>query len=94
MIITTTNQIQDSKIIQTFELNMACIMADLRNLVCNNILEYTQLLTQSRKEALKTRTTYCSQWSTPIAEMKFMTSMAIKGATEILEYGTTVLIKH
>ena len=105
MIITTTDQIQDSDIVETFGLISASsvrarhigrdIMAGLRNLVGGEVLEYTRLLAQSREEALKRLEQRAERkGANAIIGMRFMTSMIMNGSAEILVYGTAVRIEN
>jgi len=105
LIITTTDHIQDSAIVETFELVSASsirarhigrdIMAGLRNLVGGEVLEYTKLLAQSREEALKRLERRAeAKGANAIIGMRFMTSMVMNGAAEILVYGTAVQIEN
>lgn len=105
MIITTTDQIQDSEIVETFGLISASsirarhigrdIMAGIRNLVGGEVLEYTKLLAQSREQALKRLEQRAEdKGANAIIGMRFMTSMVMNGAAEILVYGTAVRIEN
>ena len=105
MIITTTEQIQDFEIVETFGLiSASCIrarhigrdiMAGIRNLVGGEVLEYTKLLAQSREQALKRLEQRAEdKGANAIIGMRFMTSMVMNGAAEILVYGTAVRIEN
>jgi len=105
LIITTTDQIQDSEIVETFGLISASsirarhigrdIMAGIRNLVGGEVLEYTKLLAQSREQALKRLEQRAEdKGANAIIGMRFMTSMVMNGAAEILVYGTAVRIEN
>ena len=105
MIITTTEQIQDFEIVETFGLIIASsirarhigrdIMAGIRNLVGGEVLEYTKLLAQSREQALKRLEQRAEdKGANAIIGMRFMTSMVMNGAAEILVYGTAVRIEN
>ena len=105
MIITTTDQIHDSEIVETFGLISASsirarhigrdIMAGIRNLVGGEVLEYTKLLAQSREQALKRLEQRAEdKGANAIIGMRFMTSMVMNGAAEILVYGTAVRIEN
>ena len=105
MIITTTEQIQDFEIVETFGLISASsirarhigrdIMAGIRNLVGGEVLEYTKLLAQSREQALKRLEQRAEdKGANAIIGMRFMTSMVMGGAAEILAYGTSVRIEN
>ncbi len=105
MIITTTEQIQDFEIVETFGLISASsirarhigrdIMAGIRNLVGGEVLEYTKLLAQSREQALKRLEQRAQdKGANAIIGMRFMTSMVMNGAAEILVYGTAVRIEN
>jgi len=58
-------------------------------------LEYTELLAQSREEALKRLERRAeAKGANAIIGMRFMTSMVMNGAAEILVYGTAVQIEN
>lgn len=67
------------------------LMAVLRNLIGGEVVEYTSLLAQSREEALQRMERRATDLgANAIVGMRFMTSMVMGGAAEMLAYGTAV----
>ena len=67
------------------------LMAGLRNLIGGEVVEYTNLLAQSREEALQRMERRATDLgANAIVGMRFMTSMVMGGAAEMLAYGTAV----
>jgi len=67
------------------------IAAGFKNLVGGEIKSYTHLLTQAREEAYNRMVNEATDLGADaIVNMRFMTSMVIGGAAEILAYGTAV----
>ena len=104
MIISTTESINDMEIVQTIGLISANsirarhvgrdIMAGFRNLVGGEVLEYSRLLSDSREEAVRRLERKASSvGANAIVGMRFMTSMVMGGAAEILAYGTAVVVR-
>ena len=70
------------------------LMAGLRNLIGGEVVEYTNLLAQSREEALQRMERRATDLgANAIVGMRFMTSMVMGGAAEMLAYGTAVVIE-
>lgn len=71
------------------------IIAAFKNLVGGEITEYTQLLGQSREEALSRMITKAEDAdANAVINLRFMTSMVSQAASEILAYGTAVVIEE
>jgi len=71
------------------------IMAGLRNLVGGEVGEYTKLLAESREDSLRRMTEQAEQMgANAVIGMRFMTSMIMGGAAEILSYGTAVVVEE
>lgn len=67
------------------------IFAGLKNIVGGEINEYTKLQAQSREEALQRMQQDAERLGADaIVNVRFTTSMIMKGASEILAYGTAV----
>ena len=67
------------------------IIAGLRNLVGGEVVEYTALLAQSREEAVQRMERRAAELgANAVVGMRFMTSMVMGGAAEMLAYGTAV----
>jgi uncharacterized protein YbjQ (UPF0145 family) len=70
------------------------IMAGLRNIVGGEIKEYTEMISQSREEALKRMIEEASKMGADaVVNVRFSTSQVMGGAAEILAYGTAVRLK-
>ncbi len=69
------------------------IMAGLRNVVGGEIEEYTRLLSEARQMAVSRMTREAEEMgANAIVGVRFMTSAIMGGASEILVYGTAVVL--
>jgi len=104
MIIVTTDQIEGKKIVETLGLVRGStirarnvghdIMASLRNVVGGEITDYTVMLAQAREEALQRMIEQAEKMgANAIVCARFVTSMVMSGAAEMVAYGTAVKIK-
>ncbi len=104
MIVTTSDQIEGKRIIQTLGLVKGSavrtrhlgrdIMAALRNLVGGEIPEYTKLMAQSREQAIQRMVEEAErQGANAVVGVRFTTSMVMSGAAEMLAYGTAVKVE-
>jgi len=104
MIIVTTNNIEGKKIIKTFGMVKGStirarhlghdIMASLRNLVGGEITDYTKMLAESREQAIQRMVEQAeSMGANAILGTRFVTSMVMSGASELLAYGTAVEVE-
>jgi len=104
MLITTQDCLEDHEIIETYGVVMgntvrarhvgSDFVAGLRNLVGGEARGYTELLTDSRNEALERLVKSAeSLGANAVVTLRFTTSHIISGMTEILAYGTAVKIK-
>jgi len=67
------------------------IFAGLKNIVGGEIDEYTQLLAQSREQAMQRMILDANRLNADaIINIRFTTSMVMQGTAEILAYGTAV----
>ena len=70
------------------------IFAGLKNIVGGEISEYTQLLADSREQAIKRMLDDASKsGADAIVNVRFTTSTVMQGAAEMLAYGTAVKLK-
>lgn len=68
--------------------------AGLKNIVGGEISEYTQLLADSREQAIKRMLDDAKRLNADaIVNVRFTTSNVMQGAAEILAYGTAVKLK-
>ncbi len=104
MIVVTTETISGKKIVKTFGLVRGNtirarhighdIMAGFRNIVGGEITDYTKMLAESREQALDRMVEEAEKLgANAIVGMKFVTSVVMGGAAELLAYGTAVLVE-
>jgi len=104
LIITTSDQIEDKKITNTIGLVRGStirarhvgrdIMAGLRGLVGGEIVDYTKMMAEAREQAIQRMVEDAEkQGANAVVGMKFTTSMIMSNASEILAYGTGVVVK-
>ena len=105
MIIVTTDWIEGKRVTDTFGMVMANsvrarhvgrdIMASIRNLVGGEVVEYSELLAESRDLAVSRMVERAEKMgANAIVGTRFMTAGIMGGASEILAYGTAVLIEN
>ena len=104
MIITTTENIEGKQVKKTIGLVKGStirarhlgrdIMAGLRGMVGGEITEYTKMMAESREEALKRMVEDAEkQGANAVISLRFTTSMVMQNASEILAYGTGVVME-
>ena len=104
MILTTSDQIEGKRIVETLGLVKGSairtrhlgrdIMAALRNLVGGEIPEYTQMLAQSREQAIHRMIEDAEKrGANAIVGVRFSTSMVMSRAAEMMVYGTAVRVE-
>jgi uncharacterized protein YbjQ (UPF0145 family) len=70
------------------------ITAGLRGIVGGEITEYTKLMAEAREEAIYRMEEEAEKMgANAILDTRFMTSMVMSGAAEILVYGTAVVVE-
>ena len=70
------------------------ITASLRGLVGGEIEEYTKLMAEAREQAIHRMGEEAEKiGGNAIVDTRFMTSMVMSGAAEILVYGTAVVVE-
>jgi len=103
MIITTTDKVKGKEITRTVGLVKGStirarhlgkdIMAAFRGVVGGEISEYTKMMGESREEAIQRMIEDAEkQGANAIVGMRFTTSMVMQNASEILAYGTGVVL--
>ena len=103
MIVVTTEQIEGKRLTETLGLVRGStirarhmgrdIMAGLRSIVGGEIKEYTVMLAQAREEALQRMIEQAEKMgANAIVSTRFVTSMVMSGAAEIVAYGTAAKI--
>ena len=104
MIITTSDQIEGKRIIKTTGMVKGNtirarhlgrdIMAGLRGVVGGEISEYTKMMAESREQAVQRMVEDAEKHgANAIVGMRFTTSMVMQNASEILAYGTGVVLE-
>jgi uncharacterized protein YbjQ (UPF0145 family) len=104
MIITTIETVPGKNIIEHFGLVAGStirakhigrdIMASLKNMVGGELKGYTQLLQESRQQALDRMVDQARQLgANAIINVRFSTSSVAQGAAELYAYGTAVLVE-
>jgi len=70
------------------------IMAGLKSIVGGEIQEYTDMLSDARKEALNRMVNQAKKLNADaVINIRFMTSQTMGSAAELLAYGTAVKLK-
>ncbi len=104
MIITTSEQVEGKKIVKTIGMVKGNtirarhvgrdIMAGLRGLVGGEISEYTKMMAEAREQAIQRMVEDAEkQGANAIISLRFTTSMVMSNASEILVYGTGVVLE-
>lgn len=71
------------------------IMAGLRSIVGGEIIEYTKLLREAREQAKDRMITMAKRkGANRIINIRFETSLVMAGASELLVYGTAVILEE
>jgi len=70
------------------------IVAVFRNVVGGEISEYTKMMAEAREQALDRMVEEAKELgANAVVNTRFMTSMRMQGAAELLAYGTAVVIE-
>ena len=104
MIIVNTPEIHNKKITETLGIARGStvrarnvgqdIFAGLKNIIGGEISEYTKLQAQSREQALQRMTEDADRMgANAIVNVRLTTSMVMQGCSEILAYGTAVVVE-
>ena len=104
MIITTSEQVEGRKIAKTIGMVKGStirarhigrdIMAGLRGVVGGEITEYTKMMAESREQSIQRMIEDAEkQGANAIVSTRFTTSMVMQNASEILAYGTGVVVE-
>jgi uncharacterized protein YbjQ (UPF0145 family) len=104
VIITTSEQVEGKKITKTIGLVRGNtirarhlgkdVMAGFRSMVGGEIVEYTGMMSEAREEAIQRMVEDAErQGANAIISMRFTTSMIMQSASEILAYGTAVVLE-
>ena len=104
MIVVTTDSIEGKQVVKTLGLVRGStirarhvgrdVMASLRNIVGGEITDYTKMLAESREQSLQRMVEQAeSMGANAIVSTRFVTSMVMSGAAELLAYGTAVVVE-
>ena len=104
MIVVTTEHIEGKKVTETLGLVKGStirarnigrdVMAGLRNVVGGEVKDYTVMLAQAREEALGRMIEQAEKMgANAIICTRFVTSMVMTGAAEMVAYGTAVKVE-
>jgi uncharacterized protein YbjQ (UPF0145 family) len=104
MIISTANIVDGKKIVKHLGLVRGNtirarhighdIRAGFRNIRGGEITDYTKMMAESREQALDRMIADAeSQGANAVIQMRFATSMVMQSASEILAYGTAVVVE-
>jgi len=104
MILVTTPTVSNKTISQTLGIARGStvrarnvgqdIFAGLKNIIGGEISEYTKLQAKSREQALQRMTEDAEKMgANAIVNVRLTTSMVMQGCSEILAYGTAVIIE-
>jgi len=104
MLLSTTDTIEGRKIVKHLGLVKGNtirarhvgrdIMAGLRHIVGGEITDYTKMMAESREQALDRMIEDAQNLgANAIVQIRFTTSMLMGGASEILAYGTAVVVE-
>ena len=70
------------------------IVAWLRGIVGGEISEYTKLMAEAREQAIQRMVEQAEEkGANAIVDTRFVTSMVMSGASELLVYGTAVVVE-
>ncbi len=104
MIVVTTETIEGKQIVKTLGMVRGNtirarhigrdIMAGLRSIVGGEITDYTKMLAESREQAIMRMVEDAeSKGANAVVGTRFVTSMVMSGASELLAYGTAVEVQ-
>jgi len=104
MIVTTTETVTGKKTVRTIGWVKGNtirarhvgkdIVASLRGIVGGEIVEYTKMMAEAREQAIARMIEDAeAQGANAIVAMRFSTSLVMQNASEILAYGTAVVVE-
>lgn len=104
VLLSTSDDIKDRTIVKTIGLVKGSsirarhigkdFQAALRNVVGGEVKEYTELLTESREQAIERMVEQArGLGANAVIGVRFSTSSVMSGAAELLVYGTAVVIE-
>jgi len=104
LIIVTSDHIEGKKTVKTLGMVKGStirarhmgrdIVAGLRGIVGGEIREYTKLMAEAREQAIQRMVEQAEgMGANAIVDTRFVTSMVMSGASELLVYGTAVIVE-
>ncbi len=104
MIIVTSDRIEGKKTVKTLGMVKGStirarhvgrdIVAGLRSIVGGEIAEYTKLMAEAREQAIQRMVEQAEEMgANAVLDTRFVTSMVMSGASELLVYGTAVVVE-
>ena len=104
MIVTSTEQIPGHEIVELYGLVTGStvrakhigrdLMAGLKNIVGGELTGYTELLSESREEAMRRMLAQAEALgANAVVNVRFATSSVAQGAAELFAYGTAVKVR-
>ena len=104
MIITSTEQIPGRQVVELYGLVTGstvrakhigrALMASLKNIVGGELTGYTELLSESREEAMRRMIAQAEALgANAVVNVRFATSSVAQGAAELFAYGTAVRVE-
>ena len=104
MIITSTEQIPGRQVVELYGLVTGStvrakhigrdLMASLKNIVGGELTGYTELLSESREEAMRRMIAQAEALgANAVVNVRFATSSVAQGAAELFAYGTAVRVE-
>jgi uncharacterized protein YbjQ (UPF0145 family) len=104
MIVVSDNRIVGKRVVRTLGLVRGNtirarhlgkdLMAVMRNIVGGEISEYTKMMAEAREQALDRMVEEAEELdANAVICTRFMTSMLMQGAAELLAYGTAVVVE-
>ena len=104
MIITTTERVEGKTVVKTIGLVKGNtirarhlgrdVVALVKNVVGGEISDYTQMMTEAREQAIQRMVEDAeSKGANAIVSARFTTSMIMQNASEVLAFGTAVVLE-
>jgi uncharacterized protein YbjQ (UPF0145 family) len=104
MTVVTTESIQGKRVVKTLGMVRGNtirarhvgkdILAFMRNVVGGEIPEYTKMMAEAREQSVDRMVEDAKLLgANAIIQVRFMTSMLMQGAAELLAYGTAVIVE-
>ena len=104
MIVVTDNKISGKHVVRTLGIVRGNtirarhlgkdVLAVMRNIVGGEVSEYTKMMAESLEQALDRMVEEAEELgANAVISTRFMTSMLMQGAAELLAYGTAVIVE-